>query len=154
MKAGPKLSYRLLFGCIIRVSRGLSYFVAVNCFQRYFVCCITFNYLLFHSLVEGFAIIVAALIYVLATTYSIRAISMFSFGIAFSYRVLDFTHLLTYKGMGVFRVLGRYFNPVVDRRALCGDIVLTYRRPVLQQKQIALACYCGLLAVTAGLLLT
>ncbi len=68
-----------------------------------------FNYLLFHSLVESFAIIVAALIYVLATrTYQHSRNSMFLFlGIAFFHiAVLDFAHLLTYKGMGVFPGFG------------------------------------------------
>ncbi len=63
------------------------------------------NYLLFHALVEGFAIVVAALIYVLATrTYQHSRNKIFLFlGIAyFHVAVLDFAHMLTYKGMGVF----------------------------------------------------
>ncbi len=67
------------------------------------------NYLLFHALVEGFAIIVAALIYVLATrTYQYSRNNMFLFlGISyFHVAVLDFSHMLTYKGMGVFSGFG------------------------------------------------
>lgn len=68
-----------------------------------------FNYLLFHSLAEGFAVIVAAMIYMLATrTYKHSRNNTFLFlGIAFLYiAVLDFTHMLTYKGMGVFPQYG------------------------------------------------
>ncbi len=67
------------------------------------------NYLLFHALVEGFAIVVAALIYVLATrTYRHSRNKVFLFlGIAyFHVAVLDFAHMLTYKGMGVFPGFG------------------------------------------------
>lgn len=63
------------------------------------------NYLLFHSLVEVFAIIVAALIYVLGTqTYRHSQNDTFLFlGIAYlNVAILDFAHTLTYKGMGVF----------------------------------------------------
>ena len=73
----------------------------------YFVS--TVNYLLFHSLVEGFAIIVATLIYVLGTrTYQYSQNGVFLFlGISYLYvGVLDFAHTLTYKGMGVFPGLG------------------------------------------------
>lgn len=72
-------------------------------------CIARFNYLLFHSLVEGFAITVAALIYVLATrSYQYSRNSVFLFlGIAYLHiAVLDFFHVLTYKGMGVFAGLG------------------------------------------------
>jgi diguanylate cyclase (GGDEF)-like protein len=67
------------------------------------------NYLLFHALVEGFAIIVAALIYVLATrTYQHSRNNTFLFlGISYLHvAILDFSHMLTYKGMGVFLGLG------------------------------------------------
>ena len=67
------------------------------------------NYLLFHALVEGFAIIVAALIYVLATrTHRYSRNNMFLFlGISYFFvAVLDFSHMLTYKGMGVFPGFG------------------------------------------------
>ncbi len=63
------------------------------------------NYLLFHAVTEGFAITVAALIYVLASrTYKHSRNNTFLFlGIAyFHIAVLDFFHFLTYKGMGVF----------------------------------------------------
>lgn len=63
------------------------------------------NYLLFHTLIEGFAIVVAILIYVLATrTYKYSRNSTFLLlGKAYFYvAVLDFMHTLTYKGMGVF----------------------------------------------------
>jgi diguanylate cyclase (GGDEF)-like protein len=63
------------------------------------------NYLLFHTLVEGFAIVVASLIYVLATrTYRHSQNNIFLLlGIAYiNVAALDFFHTLTYKGMGVF----------------------------------------------------
>ncbi|MFA5536908.1 MAG: GGDEF domain-containing protein [Bacillota bacterium] len=77
----------LLFACVIM------YIIA------------NFNYLLFHSLAEGFAIIVAALIYVLATrTYKHSKNDVFLFlGISYFYvAILDFAHMITYKGMGIF----------------------------------------------------
>lgn len=67
------------------------------------------NYLLFHAIAEGFAIVVAALIYVLGTrTYRHSKNTMFLLlGIAYAHvAVLDFAHLLTYKGMGVFSQYG------------------------------------------------
>lgn len=67
------------------------------------------NYLLFHAIVEGFAIVVAALIYVLATnTYRHTKNDSFRFlGIAYlQVAILDFVHTLTYKGMGVFPGFG------------------------------------------------
>ncbi len=63
------------------------------------------NYLLFHSIIETFAIIVAVLIYILASrTYKHTQNNMFLFlGISYLHvAVLDFTHMLTYSGMGVF----------------------------------------------------
>lgn len=118
-----------------------------------------FNYLLFHSLVEGFAIIVAALIYVLATrTYQHSRNSMFLFlGIAFFHiAVLDFTHLLTYKGMGVFPGSGADTS---TQLWIAGRFVETLSLLIavlfLQQKQInrrlVTAAYS---LVTAGLLLS
>ncbi|MCR4426913.1 MAG: GGDEF domain-containing protein [Firmicutes bacterium] len=63
------------------------------------------NYLLFHTAAEGFAIVVAALIYVLATwTYKCSQNEMLLFlGKAYaSVAALDFLHLATYHGMGLF----------------------------------------------------
>lgn len=68
-----------------------------------------FNYLLFHSIIEGFAIIVAAIIYILGTrTYQYSKNNTFLFlGISYLYvAVLDFVHTITYKGMGVFPSFG------------------------------------------------
>ncbi len=67
-----------------------------------------YNYLLFHCLVEGFAIVVAILIYVLAVnTYKYSRNQTFLFlGISyFHIAFLDFFHTLTYSGMGVFPVI-------------------------------------------------
>lgn len=67
------------------------------------------NYLLFHSLVEGYAIVVAVLIYVLALkTYNYSKNNYFLFvGIAYLYvGVIDFFHTIAYSGMGVFPGLG------------------------------------------------
>lgn len=64
-----------------------------------------FNYLLFHSIIEVFAIIVAAVIYILGTrTYQYSKNNTFLFlGISYLYvAVLDFVHTITYKGMGIF----------------------------------------------------
>ncbi len=63
------------------------------------------NYLLFHSLVEGFAILVAVLIYVVGTrTYQHSRDDFLLFlGNAYLFvAVLDFLHTMTYEGMGVF----------------------------------------------------
>lgn len=67
------------------------------------------NYLLFHTLAEGFSIVVAALIYILAVkTYKYSKNNYLLFiGIAFSYVALvDFLHMISYKGMGVFPIYG------------------------------------------------
>lgn len=82
------------------------------------------NYLLFHSVAEGFAIIVAVLIYILASRtfkYSGNNYLLFLGYVYFFIAIIDFFHLLTYKGMGVFPgnssdiptqlwIAGRYFN--------------------------------------------
>ena len=63
------------------------------------------NYLLFHSLAEGFAILVAVLIYVLGTrTYEHSRDDFLLFlGNAYLFvAILDFLHTMTYEGMGVF----------------------------------------------------
>jgi diguanylate cyclase (GGDEF)-like protein len=73
----------------------------------YFISVI--NYLFFHALVEGFAIIVATLIYILATrTYKYSQNSVFLFlGKSYLFvAILDLMHMLTYKGMGVFPGFG------------------------------------------------
>ncbi|MHB1413843.1 MAG: sensor histidine kinase [Chloroflexota bacterium] len=63
------------------------------------------DYVLFHVLVEGFTIIVSALIYVVATrTYKHSGNGFLLFlGNAFLFiAVIDFFHTMTYAGMGVF----------------------------------------------------
>ena len=63
------------------------------------------NYLLFHAVAEGFSIVVALLIYVLATrTYRYSQSDFLLFlGNAYLFiAFIDFFHTLTYKGMGVF----------------------------------------------------
>ena len=63
------------------------------------------NYLLFHSTIEGVSILVAALIYVLAfKTYIYSKNDYFMFvGIAYLFiGIVDFFHLISYNGMGVF----------------------------------------------------
>jgi len=67
------------------------------------------NYLLFHSLAEGFALLVAVLIYVVGTrTHKYSGDNFLLFlGNAFLFvAVLDFLHTVTYEGMGVFPDLG------------------------------------------------
>ena len=65
-----------------------------------------YHYLLFHSVAEGFSIIVAALIYVLATRtyrYSGSNFLLFLGNAYFFIAILDFYHTITYKGMGIFQ---------------------------------------------------
>ncbi len=64
-----------------------------------------YNYLFFHTLAEGFALLVAILICVLGTrTYKYSGDSFLLF-LSFAYMfvaVLDLFHIMTYQGMGVF----------------------------------------------------
>lgn len=67
-----------------------------------------YNYLLFHSIVEGYSIVVAFTIYIIVLkTYQYSENNFLSFlGNAYFFiGVLDFLHLMTYKGMGVFPAL-------------------------------------------------
>ncbi len=96
------------------------------------------NYFLFHTIVEGFAVIVAALIYVLATKtykYSENSYLLFLGNAYFFIGVLDFFHLLTYYRTGCFSaygldiptqlwVAGRY----VEAFSLCLVPLFTQRR--------------------------
>jgi diguanylate cyclase (GGDEF)-like protein/PAS domain S-box-containing protein len=82
------------------------------------------NYLFFHSFTEVFALVVAVLIYIIAGRtfkYSKNNYLMFLGYIYFFVAIIDFFHLLTYKGMGVFPgfdanvptqlwIAGRYVN--------------------------------------------
>jgi diguanylate cyclase (GGDEF)-like protein/PAS domain S-box-containing protein len=82
------------------------------------------NYLFFHSFAEGFAIVVAVLICMIATRtfkYSKNNFLLFLGYVYFFVAIIDFFHLLTYKGMGVFPgfdaniptqlwIAGRYIN--------------------------------------------
>jgi diguanylate cyclase (GGDEF)-like protein len=64
-----------------------------------------YNYLLFHVLAEGFSIVVACLIFVLATrTYRFSGNSLLLFlGNAYlAVAIVDLFHTLSFKGMGVF----------------------------------------------------
>ena len=68
-----------------------------------------YNYLLFHSIVELFSIIIAFSIFVIA--WNTRKVSPNSYllfiGISFFYvALIDLIHALAYKGMGVFAVTG------------------------------------------------
>lgn len=63
------------------------------------------NYVLFHTLAEGFALLVAVLIYVVGTRthkYSGDSFLLFLGNAYLFVAVLDFFHTMTYKGMGVF----------------------------------------------------
>ncbi|HAA35086.1 MAG TPA: hypothetical protein DCD97_07235 [Firmicutes bacterium] len=67
------------------------------------------NYLLFHLVIEGFSILVAVLIYVLALkTHRYSKNDYLTFvGIAYLFiGIVDFFHLISYDGMGVFSGLG------------------------------------------------
>lgn len=97
------------------------------------------NYLLFHALTEGFAIVIAALIAMLGirTFHHTKNRTFLALGIAYAHVALfDFVHVLTYEGMGVFPnhaantatqlwIAGR----LVEAFALCA-IPFVERRPI------------------------
>lgn len=63
------------------------------------------NYLFFHTVVEGFAVLVSLLIYILATGTFKHAENTFLFFVGHGYlfvAIIDFAHLLTYSGMNIF----------------------------------------------------
>jgi len=65
----------------------------------------TKNYLLFHCLVEGFSVVIGVLIFitgVVTLRYSKNYMFLFLGCAYFFVAIMDFFHLLTYKGMGVF----------------------------------------------------
>jgi diguanylate cyclase (GGDEF)-like protein len=67
------------------------------------------NYLLYHTLLEGFSLVLAALIYVLTTrTYKYSGNDLLLFlGNAYLFiAVIDFFHIVTYKGMDILPVQG------------------------------------------------
>ena len=83
----------------------------------------TKNYLLFHSLTEGFAILVAGLIYVLARqTYKYSHNNYLLFiGTAYFYiGIFDFFHVITSHGMGIFN----YSSPNVSTQIWVAGRVL------------------------------
>ncbi|MDA8216406.1 MAG: PAS domain S-box protein, partial [Dehalococcoidales bacterium] len=115
------------------------------------------NYLLFHALAEGFAILVAALIYVFATRTHAHARNDFLLFLGNAYAfvaVLDFLHVLTYQGMGVFPqydantptqlwIAGRYLNAF---SLLMAPVFLWRRLP----RARVLALYTVVTAALAG----
>ncbi len=67
------------------------------------------NYLLYRTLLEGFSLVMAALIYVLTTRtykYSGNALLLFLGNAYLFIAVIDFFYIVTYKGMGIFPVQG------------------------------------------------
>ncbi len=63
------------------------------------------NYLLFHSLAEGFGIVVAALIYVVGSRsfrYSGNGLLLFLSDVFLFVAIIDLFHTMTYQGMGIF----------------------------------------------------
>lgn len=65
----------------------------------------TKNYLLFHTILEGWAVIISAIIYIIANrTYKHSKNNYLLFlGIAYLFvGILDFFHLITYKGLAIF----------------------------------------------------
>ena len=67
------------------------------------------NYLLYRTLLEGFSLVVAALIYVLTTRtykYSGNNLLLFLGNVYLFIAVIEFFHIVTYKGMGIFPALG------------------------------------------------
>lgn len=85
------------------------------------------NYLLFHTLAEGFCIIVGSLIYVLATRTYRHSRNDFLLFLGYGYAAVaffDFLHLLTYHGINIvetegpntatqFWITGRYLEALV-----------------------------------------
>ena len=67
------------------------------------------NYLFFHTLIEGFSIVVAVLIFILATRtfkYSGNGLLLFLGNSFLFIAVIDFFHTATYKGIDIFPVYG------------------------------------------------
>ncbi len=65
------------------------------------------NYLLFHGITEGFAIIVSAMIFVLANVsyrFSKNAFLLFLSNVYLSMTIIHFFHILTFKGITVFSI--------------------------------------------------
>ncbi len=86
-----------------------------------------YNYLLFHVIVEFFAIVVAILVFILGTrTYKHSENNfLLVLGVGYFYvAIIDFFHTMTYKGMGIFAgitaneptqlwIAGRYLESLV-----------------------------------------
>ncbi|MDD2202372.1 MAG: GGDEF domain-containing protein [Firmicutes bacterium] len=67
------------------------------------------NYLFFHTAIEGFSVIVAVLVNVLATrtyAYSKNHLLLYYGQALMIVSVVDFLHMLAYRGMGVMQVTG------------------------------------------------
>ncbi|ROQ90215.1 MASE3 domain-containing protein [Desulfosoma caldarium] len=134
--------------------------VATGALMAGALCAISFyNYLLFHTLVEMFSVVVAAMIFVLAWTgraYIANHYLLF-LGIAYLFvGFIDLLHTLAYKGMGVFPnitaneptqlwILARYMESLsllaasfyARRRASAGFLAAGY----------ALITFAGLIAI-------
>lgn len=68
-----------------------------------------YNYLLFHTLVEGFCIIVASLVYVMASKTYRHSKNDFLLFLGMAYLFIafwDFLHLITYQGVGIIKIEG------------------------------------------------
>lgn len=103
-----------------------------------------FNYVLFHSTIEGFTIVVGVMIFVLASkTYKYSGNQyLLVIGIAYVFiAIVSYLHLITYYGMGIFSlvdanvstqlwIVTRYMEafslllaPVIARRWISGNVV-------------------------------
>ena len=99
------------------------------------------NYLLFHTAVESFSIIVSVLIYVLATNTYRYSNSNYLLFLGYAYLfigILDFFHMVTYSGMNIltfsntdvatqFWIAGRYIEAI---SLLAGPYFIRNRLPV------------------------
>ena len=114
------------------------------------------NYLLFHVLAEGFAIIVAIMIYVIATrTFKYSQDNFLQFlGIAYLFiAVLDFFHVVTYKGMGIFH---SYTSDVPTQLWIAGrylEALSLFLAPLYIMRKISKTLIFSIYALLTGTLL-
>lgn len=116
------------------------------------------NYVLFHTLAEGFAMIVAVLIYVVSTrTYGYSRNDFLLFlGYAYLFiAVLDFFHTATYQGTGILSVSGADIPTQLWIAGRYLDAILLLSAPIFLRYPLRERLVVGLGAlVTAGLLLS
>jgi diguanylate cyclase (GGDEF)-like protein len=114
------------------------------------------NYLLYRTLLEGFSVVVAALIYVLTTrTYKYSGNTLLLFlGNAYLFiAVIDFFHIIAYKGMSIFPVQGTNTATqlwIASHYLLAVSFLLA---GVIAHRRFSSRLQCWTYAVVTGLLL-